>query len=485
MSNASEFSRMIFGLDVILSRVASCALTTTSGDSLYIKSETFADLGSMPYSGFTANKYFSLQDKQLVILNDPFSGGTVLSDITLVMGVSLNKGSASDLLLVSRIAFRPELDFSETLKADAFRIPPTPLGGLPGFSKEDVIKSIASAPRAPLHFKDVIDSQIDEMEKASLLIKELFASLFGGALKKSTLEEYFNFSQKTHHHYLDALPFDRAQSQLTLEDGSTLCLTIQNTQQGVHFDFAGTQLSPLYGLTNPSVLGICLGSLNSFLEVPVSANHGHFKNIAVNTPSQSRLNSVYPQSTDMGHLMAAPQMANLILAVLSKLMPKQSVAGHSNSAFIDIQFSKSRFFERLAGGLGSTPSRSGEDGWEIWGRQSLKPSIEEIEKRFPVRILKQEKRDGSGGRGLKSGGHGLRRSYNILEPAKLRWAFDQSKPAGIAGGSAGDPTQILYSAKGADNIELKSRGELQLSIGDTLTILSAGGGGHGRFEDKT
>ncbi len=482
MIDNSGFSRMLSGLDVILHNVSSCAITSVTGESLYVKGSTFADLGSLPYAGYTAQKYFSLQDKQSVILNDPFSGGTILSDITLVMGVSLSKSQTADVLFVSRIALRPELNFSETLEKNSFRIPPTPLDSLAGFAKKDVIDSIASAPQAPAGFKQAVEAELQKMERLSVLIRELFLSLFDGPLKKIALESFFSFTQKSHHTFLDVLPYDRAQNQLTLDDGSQFSLSIQNTQQGVHFDFAGTQLGPLYGLTNPSVLGICLGTLNGFLDVPLSVNHGQFKNIIVNTPSQSRLNSNFPQSTHLGHLMAAPQMSNLILAVLSKLVPKQSVAGHANTAFIEMQFKDSRFFERIAGGLGATSVRSGEDGWEIWGRQNLKPSFEEIERRFPIRIIRQELREGSGGRGLKTGGRGLRRSYYVCEDCKLRWISDLSKPIGFMGGSAGDSTQILYSHAGADPVELKNRGELELKAGDTVTVLSAGGGGYGRQE---
>jgi N-methylhydantoinase B/oxoprolinase/acetone carboxylase alpha subunit len=56
----------------------SAACITNEGEVLDVKYETLADIGTLGTAATTITKYFPLKMGDVVILNDPYSGGTTL-----------------------------------------------------------------------------------------------------------------------------------------------------------------------------------------------------------------------------------------------------------------------------------------------------------------------------------------------------------------------------------------------------------------------
>ena len=107
----------------------SAACLTGNGDLIALKYETLADIGTLSASAVSVLRYLPLKMGELAILNDPYSGGTVLSHVTLVTPLSDASSSAmgAGLFLAFRIGFRPRLVMTNSLEEEGLRIPPTPL----------------------------------------------------------------------------------------------------------------------------------------------------------------------------------------------------------------------------------------------------------------------------------------------------------------------------------------------------------------------
>ena len=63
------------------------------GDPLLLKYAHTTDIGTLPNSAQTVAKYLQLSTGQVAILNDPYSGGGLLSSITLFTALEVEGSS--------------------------------------------------------------------------------------------------------------------------------------------------------------------------------------------------------------------------------------------------------------------------------------------------------------------------------------------------------------------------------------------------------
>ena len=104
-----------------------------------------------------------------------------------------------------------------------------------------------------------------------------------------------------------------------------------------------------------------------------------------------------------------------------------------------------------------------------------------MELAYPLRVVRYGIRRGSGGAGRYSGGDGLVREIEVLQPcdATLLTERRRTAPYGLVGGSPGRPGRNLLSRGGGPWQELDSKVQFRLEPGDRLRIETPGGGGYG------
>ena len=103
--------------------------------------------------------------------------------------------------------------------------------------------------------------------------------------------------------------------------------------------------------------------------------------------------------------------------------------------------------------------------------------VEALEYQFPLRVSAYSVRRGSGGGGRQSGGDGIIREYEFLEPAKVTLLADRrlNQPWSLHGGSPGQAGRdSLVNKK-----QLPAKSEFTVEAGDRVRIETPGGGGWG------
>ena len=105
---------------------------------------------------------------------------------------------------------------------------------------------------------------------------------------------------------------------------------------------------------------------------------------------------------------------------------------------------------------------------------TLNTPVESIESHFPLRILRYQRRRGSGGAGQSPGGDGVLREYQFLANAKVSLLTERRchSPWGLHGAECGQPGR-----NGINNNLLAGKCVLDVQKGDCLIVETPGGGG--------
>lgn len=459
-----------------LSHFDSGALVNREGHVLHLKYETLADIGTLGSAAQTILKYFPLKTKELVILNDPYSGGSVLSTVSLMTAIN------SDLFLIVRTGFRPRLSHASKVDEEGLRIPPTPIGSLTELNKA-ILGAISSHPLAPENFEERI---METSLKLNATVEKTLGFLKSNPqfLNTTSIQNYLERTRNQILSFISEEAYGETEFETALKTGEILKVQLELGSEGLKLNFSGTTSSKRICLTDTATFGACLGALSAFLHRPLPMNSGLFSVLQVESPLGSFLNAKFPSPTFLGMTEGASLVARTVLKGLMKISHAKD-AGESASVplMINLEFGpQSLFFESIPGGTGASPTREGTDALHFWVRNQLQTSVEEIERRFPLLVKQFGLRHGSGGKGQHRGGHGMVREYEILAPAKLCWLQESTiEPSkGSKGAQNGEPAEIFYIRKGEKIFIKESYGQIDLQPHDRLFVCSGGGGGFGK-----
>jgi N-methylhydantoinase B/oxoprolinase/acetone carboxylase alpha subunit len=114
--------------------------------------------------------------------------------------------------------------------------------------------------------------------------------------------------------------------------------------------------------------------------------------------------------------------------------------------------------------------------------------IEALERVFPLRVLRQRLRQGSGGAGSAPGGEGIERDLQVLEDATVSLITERrvSQLWGLAGGEPGAVGEnwLLPGGDESKAERLPDKCTTELKAGDVVRMLTPGGGGWGHANTR-
>lgn len=485
MKNDKLFRLFHHILNDSLSTVQRAAIVSAEGESIFIKSETLADIATLPTSALTCLQYLQLRDGDVGICNDPYSGGGILSSFTLVTGLNFrapSKTGPADFLLATKLTLKPRITNSLKLDDEGLRIPPTPIV-VGGEINKDIFNAMGSHPQFPVELKDSLPIAISELLRLKTEIKNRFfqANLeFGKAEVKQFLKTSNDQIKKVMHE------LSEGESKVEFEIGPNekLKLRTEVHEDKILFDFSGSDPGKTHHLTFPATFGACVGALFAFTRKALPINSGTTSIVEVVAQRGTIVNANFPKPVALGLTDGLDIIANLVVSGLSAIDKARSMApsGTTHCAF-EIRFKDgTRFYDRVHPGGGAMKGADGLSGHSLWWRARLHTSIEEIERRYPLVVESVAFRLNSGGAGHNSGGDGVAKSYRLLEPAELVWSFTDSidKASGFSGGkSALGPEVLVHQKSSGQKIKLPPFGQMKLEPGDRLSVLAPGGGGFG------
>jgi len=479
----------------------SCAVFDRQGKLCAQAAHIPVHLGSMAYAMVDLVNSRQWQDGDMLIVNDPYLGGTHLPDVTLIaavfhhgqcQGFVVNRAHHADIGSESP----GSMPLSSCLQQEGLIIPPTLIvldHVLLDAAFEKIIQAIASA-QAGGDFAAQISANRVGMQRLQALLEQMGTQAFQQGL--TALNDYaermalsaLSRLPKGDYDFVDYMD-DDGQGNFDL----AIQVNIHVSDDALVVDFSGTSAQVSGNINCPlSVTAAAVFYVFRCLMPAHTPNcDGALRRIQIVAPSASLLNACRPAAVAAGNVETSSRVVDVLLGALAKALPQEiPAASHGSmnnlamgsSANPDSGGAAWSYYETIGGGSGAGPQRDGRSAVQTHMTNTRNTPVEVLEMNYPLRVTEYAIRRGSGGNGRHRGGDGIIRRYQFLADAKLTLLTERRRrgPWGLNGGAAGQAGENWL------NQELLA-GKTQLSpkAGDIVSVLTPGGGGWGSAESKS
>ena len=496
----ATLKRTAFSPNIKERRDYSCAIFDHHGDMLAQGDHMPVHLGSMPLSVKAAIENRNIGPGDIVILNDPYKGGTHLPDITLVSGVFSRKK------LIFYVACRAHhsdvggmspgsMPLAEEIYQEGLRIPPIKLMS-GGKLNTDVWDLILSNVRTPQEREGDLAAMLGANRTGERRLMEVVEK-YGWNEVSRYVTEILNYSERMTRHAISVIPDGTYEAEDFLDnDGITdkpiairVRIQIKGDQAVIDFSRSDPQVqgsvNAVYAIT-ASVVFYVFRTLVSLL---IPSNAGGMRPLQIIAPEGTIVNARPPAAVCGGNVETSQRIVDVLYKCLAAAMPGRIPAASqgtmNNFTFggVDPRTQKPvAYYETVSGGMGARPTMDGLSGVHTHMTNSMNTPVEALEHAYPVRMLRYSLRPESGGQGKCRGGDGVIRELRFLTKAQITVLSDRRKfpPYGLNGGEPGQRGMNVLIRKDGRREELPSKFSTSVEAGDILSIQSPGGGGWGR-----
>jgi len=525
-----------FSANIKERRDYSCAVFDGDGAVIAMGDHMPVHLGSMPMSVRAAIAACAMEPGDIVMLNDPFRGGTHLPDITLVAPVyvesrrRVGRGRTSKGLRRQesrRLPGRTEPDFYVASRAhhadvggsypgsmglcreiyqEGLRIPPVKIMRA-GVIERDVLALFLNNVRTPEERLGDLGAQIAACHTGAERLREV-CSRYGVARAKAAAEDLLDYSEELMRVFLRRVPAGVYRAEDFLDsDGITgkpvkiaVTVTVGRKQQTSRSESPGPVVTVDFSGSDPQVEGsvnaveaitfsACFYVFRCLLAEDVPATAGLMRPIQVIAPAGTIVNARPPAAVAGGNVETSQRIVDVLLRALARAVPDRIPAAASGTmnnltiGGIDPRTGEPfAYYETIAGGMGARPDRGGVSGVHTHMTNSLNTPAEALEYAYPLRIRRYSLRQGTGGNGKHRGGDGIVREIEVLTDCEVTLLSDRREygPWGLAGGSDGVRGKASVIRLDGSVDTLPGKFSTRLRKGERIRIETPGGGGWGK-----
>jgi N-methylhydantoinase B len=470
----------------------SCAVFDAVGSLAAQAAHIPVHLGSMAFATADLVARLEWAPGDMVVLNDPFLGGTHLPDVTLVAPVFAGRVLAA---FVANRAHHADIGatspgsmpISRSIHEEGQVIEPTHLIRRDALDQTKLTAILAET-RNPTDARGDFFAQISAIRAGAARLAELIdqTGLHGFRAGLAAVNDY---GERLARQALGRIPSGEYEFEDWMDDDGqgNLDLSIRARLQVkhgcVHVDFTGTA-GQVSGNINCPLSVAAAGVLYVFrclMPPQTPACAGTFRPITLSAPVGCLLNARYPAAVAAGNVETSTRVVDVILGALAGALPN-SIPAASHGSMNNLAMGSRApgaawdYYETIGGGMGAGAVGGGLSGVQTHMTNTLNTPIEVLEARFPLRVTAYGIRADSGGAGLRRGGDGLVRELELLVPTSISLLTERRirRPWGCAGGEPGAPGRNLLNGN-----ELPGKVSIEAAAGDRLRIETAGGGGWG------
>jgi N-methylhydantoinase B len=510
--------RTSFSPNIKERRDYSCAVFDSAGQVIAMGDHMPVHLGSMPMSVAAAIEQCKIEPGDVVMLNDPFRGGTHLPDITLVMPVyaaKKNRHRTPDFFVASRAhhadvggTFPGSMGPCREIYQEGLRIPPVKIMR-DGVVVADVLALLLNNVRTPEEREGDLGAQIAACHTGAQRLREICAC-YGIARAKKAAANLLLYSEEMMRALLPTIPPGRYHAEDFLDDDGVennlekkpvrIAVTVQVNRlpkkPQVTIDFTGTDLQVQGAINAVEAItySACFYVFRCLLRDDVPATSGLMRPIRVIAPLGTLVNARPPAAVAGGNVETSQRIVDVLLKALAQAIPERIPAAASGTmnnltiGGIDVRSGDPgggepfAYYETIAGGMGASSTKDGVSGVHTHMTNSLNTPAEALEYAYPIRLRQYSLRSHSGGRGLHTGGDGIVREIELLTDAEVTLLADRRSrgPYGLSGGADGAPGRTLLIRRDGSEETIPGKTSIRLRSGERIRIETPGGGGWGK-----
>jgi len=493
-------NRTAFSPNIKERRDFSCAIFDRRGDMIAQAAHIPVHLGSMPLSVQSAIESVSWQEGDMVILNDPFKGGTHLPDITLVAPV-FAEGETPAFYVANRAHHADvggmssgSMPLSTSVFQEGLIIPP--------------LKLIERGALDPKLMRFLLNNVRTPTEREGDFSAQVMANMTGVRRLGELIEKYgldqvqfyaralMDYAERMMREAIQEIPDGMYAFEDFMDDdgiGSEaipvhVSIRIHGDEATLDFARSSAQvagsINAVYAITLSAVLYV----FRSLIPQDIPTNAGCLRPIHVVTAQGSIVDAQFPAAVAGGNVEMSQRIVDVVLGALSRALPETIPAASqgtmNNVAIGGVDRRNGRpfaYYETIGGGMGATAASDGESGVHSHMTNTLNTPIEALEYSYPFRVTEYAIRRNTGGSGRHKGGDGLIREIALLCDAEVTVLSDRRKipPYGLFGGEPGDRGKNVVIRDGKQMIQ-PGKFSMTLKQGDIVRIETPGGGGYGK-----
>ena len=447
-----------------------------------------------------------LVEGDVYIFNDPYDGGTHLSDFRLVRPLYRNGAVYCYLASVGHwhdVGGNVPGNYNP-IATESFQegmlIPPVKLFKAGDF-QQDIVDILQANSRLPVSVFGDLNAQINALDLGVKRFNSLLDD-YGEDTIKSALEELRDRASKMMRSYISELPDCEIVAEDFLDNDGindeplkvALKLKISGENMIMDFGESSPQCSGPVNIARSTTIAACYVALKHiFGDVP--ANAGVLEPVEFVIKENSLLSVTSPKPVG-GYTETILRLIDVIFQAIAKIAPEKSngcaygtinalsVAGHRKNGQRWVMFS---FF---GGGHGGHPLGDGLNHGNAPISTATIPPLEILEAAYPVKFNQWALRPDSGGDGKYRGGLGATYEIELLEESADAFLFGERgkfAPVGVVGGGPGAKNIFTYEGEnGPTNPQMVSKiVGVKLKRGQSVRIDTPGGGGYGDPNERS
>jgi N-methylhydantoinase B len=479
---------------------ASCAIFDAEAQLVAQAEHVPVHLGSMLRAvKATVAAAGHVEDGDVVIVNDPFIGGSHLPDITLVAPVHI------DGRHIGYVATRAH-------HADVGGMEP---GSMPGNSREvyqegivipavklyrrgelqaDVMRLILANVRTADERRGDLNAQLAALRVGEQRLKEL-AARYGADLLCAGFDAILDYAERRMRRRLAELPPGTYRGEDFLDDDGTdeepvrIALEVTVMPEKLVLDFAGSapQRKGNINAVAPMTYSGSFFAVKILTDPEIPVNAGTFRPVELKIPKGSFLASEPPAATCAGNTETTQRVADTVLKVFAQFAPERIPAasqGTMNTIAVGGRDPRDgrpySYIETIGGGQGGRPMGPGDDGIQCNMTNTMNTPVEALEITYPLRVERYELRDGSAGVGKHRGGNGLVRAIRAVggeTRVSLQCERRRFAPYGLHGAADGQRGRNSVIHLDGAVEEVPGKASLTLARDEVVVVETPGGGG--------
>jgi N-methylhydantoinase B len=426
------------------------------------------------------------------VLNDPFTGGTHLPDVTIVAPIDIDggiigygvtrahHGDIGGMTPGSMPAGATEI-YQEGVRLPAVKLVEN------GEINDDVLSLILANVRNPDERRADLRAQLAANDRAGKRVAELIDD-HGYDTVTEAFDAVIDYSRERVESELAEIPNGVYEADDALEgDGITddeipIKVTVTVDGTAVDVDFSGTANQVTGNMNAP--LAVAKSAVyfvvRAVTDPDIPPTEGCYQPVSVRVPEGSLLDPSHPAAVVGGNVETSQRVTDVVLSAFAEAVPERVPAqgqGTMNNLIIGSRDASGfTYYETIGGGFGGRPCRDGMDGVQVGMTNTLNTPIEALEAEYPMRVERYALRDGSGGAGRYRGGLGITRSVTVETDATVSLLTERRRlaPSGLRGGENGATGENRIGGK-----SVSAKTTADIDAGTTVTVKTPGGGGYG------